>query len=71
MIWLISQLVYLLWRKRQVYNLLPGQGLGRETSNRLAYGLGSWVLLETLVREIINLVSRITMRFSRESRIDQ
>jgi len=23
-------------------NLMPGGGLGRETSNRLAFGLGSW-----------------------------
>lgn len=25
-----------------MFNLMPGSGLGKETSNRLGFGLGSW-----------------------------
>ena len=27
-----------------MFNLYPGQGVGRETSNILAFGLGSWLI---------------------------
>lgn len=36
-----------------MFNLLPGQGLGKETSHILAFGLGAWKVLVVRPYEIM------------------
>lgn len=52
-----------------MFNLYPGQGLGRETSNRLAFGLGSWGILRVLtpIVELTNEFLCVTFTVARKT----
>ena len=64
-------LVHLLRSYRQVFNILPGQGLGFTGSKEIAFGLG-WILVseEVFLSIKVWLYSRITQMVNLESQLE-